>query len=226
MARKGKMGPTRAPYGSALGFVNHFNYRGTTAGDISGSSTPNVTIGELFYTNNTGSVTLTDFTLDDTANRSANYEGKLINVIFLDTATQIANGGTLYLQGSDNLAGSNHGLTLMYSRGNWYEISRWKDNQNGGIQSFTGAGTTSINVNDVDHIMFNGTAATVLQAFSGGQVGQYISISHRTNGVTLTVNTAGNILIAATNAVVIRNNDAWNFIKVSGSNWIMMRCQP
>ena len=220
------MGPTRYPYGIARGFVNQFNYRGTTAGDISGSATPNVTLGDLFYTNNATSTVITNFVLDDTANRLVNYEGKVINVVFLDANTQVDNAGALNLVGTNNLLGANNSLTLRYSRGSWYEEGRAVVNRNEGATVNIGGATTSINLDGrYGLVVLNATggATQVIQGISGGQIGQSTLLINRSGGANVGINSAGNVYIAATDAVTLLSNMVYTVVKVSSSRWVLQR---
>lgn len=218
------MGPTRFPYGQAHGFVNQFNYRGTTAGNISGSATPNVTEGDLFYANNTDTLTITNFILSDTANRLANYEGKAIKVFFLDTATQIDNAAPLVLQGTGNLrigtasAGVSW-LELMHSRGTWYETARSKPNRSE-VTSFVTNAQSSLNIDGVTLVRLNNTGATTnsIIAFSGGQVGQELTLALVGSNAVRVIE-GGNIFIGATNAVLINASGMYKFMKFDATTW-------
>ena len=220
------MGPTRFPYGVGYGFVNNFNYRGTTAGDISATATPNVTIGDLFYANNTDSLTITNLLLDDTANRAANYEGKVVRLFFLDTATRIANAAPLFLNGTDNLAVGGGGgvsyIELMQSRGTWYEIARSTPNRST-AQTYLVGPASSINVDGTLVALVQNTGSTTkfISAFSGGQVGQELTLMRLGSNVVV-VQTGGNILIAATNAYLLNASGAYQFVKENATNWRMI----
>jgi len=86
-------GPTRFPYGQGMGFVNQFaaygaslqtgigNFSGLGTAGLISSATPDVTIGDLFIANNTGSVVITYFNLQQYAYKSAEYSGKTIRVM-------------------------------------------------------------------------------------------------------------------------------------------------
>ena len=221
------MGPTRFPYGEARGFVNNFNYRSTTANLFTQSdATPDVTTGDLFYTNNTDNTTITHFDLQDYANRAANYEGKVITVLFLDNSTRLANAVNLYLAGTNNLlnrdATSIHGITLMHSRSGWYELQRHMTNRNEVLQ-YSISGTSSLNVDDVKVglVLNTGSVTTAISALSGGQVGQsVVLVNAGSNAVR--VETGGNILIVGTNAYVLNASGAYQFVRASAALWRMI----
>ena len=217
------MGPTRFPNGPAKGFVNHFNYRGTTAGNISSTATPNVTLGELFYTNNTGIVTITNFILDDTARLLVNYEGKVITVFCIDSATQFANAGAIFLTGTGNLNG-NASIQFMHSRGNWFELSRSVVTRNEQVTARVGSAASVTIDNGTKVINFQSTSAnSPLKAISGGYVGQTVTVlspaSLNSGGITITVMTGGNIVFPGTNQFAIQTNAGLQLMKVSATEW-------
>lgn len=221
------MGPTRFPNGVGYGFVNNFNYRGTTAGNVSGSATPNVTDGELFYANNTGSLTITNFILSDTANRMANYEGKVIRLFVLDTATQIDNSGSLFLVGTHNLrvgaaASGAAFIELMHSRGNWYEINRSMPNRSE-VSQVTMTVASSYNVDGISVMGLNNTGSVVrpVSAFSGGHVGQTVNVYQvGSNGIRFVENS--NFLLVGTSTFIANASALYQFTKVTGSQWRLL----
>ncbi len=245
--------PTRFPFGIALGFYNQFNnygkggantpnplttqYENTTAGLLAQANTaPDVSMGTLFFTNNTGNTTITNFIhrqmgragallasgqIDTT---SPPPEGKWIRVIFLDNSTQVANNSNILLTSSDNGIGSQSILDFMASNGVWNQIGPVsRPNSNGGIATFTGAGTTSFSASGISVEIFQGTGATTLQSISGGQIGQSFTILQNTAGVALTINTAGNILIAGTNSIVLSSAGANYTLTRFGTSWFLDR---
>lgn len=218
------MGPTRFPYGQGKGFVNNFNYRGGTANLFAASdATPDVTIGDLFYTNNASATILTYFDLQDYANRASNYEGKVITVFFLDAVTQIANAGQLFLASSNNLLGANNSITLMHSRSGWYELDRSYVNRTE-VQTYTIAAQSSINLDGtkVAIVTNTGAGSVFLSAFSGGQVGQSIILMPGTSGLSLFVQTGGNIAIQGTNAYLMASSGAYQFVKRATDRWTFL----
>lgn len=219
------MGPTRFPYGQAKGFVNNFNYRGTTAGLFAeADATPDVTTGDLFYANNTTATVITHLDLQDYGNRSVNYEGKVVTVIFLNTATQLANGGRMFLVGSDDLAGTNHSITLMHSRSAWYEISRSKVNQNGGFETSDAmAGSSAlVTTKDSENIFVNGTASPVIIAGISGNnyIGQKITLIANSQGISIQIKSDAALAVAGTNAIVYSSPRTIELIRVAGS-WLL-----
>ena len=219
------MGPTRFPYGQALGFQNQFSFTNGpvtsgTAGNISGTATPNVTLGNLFYVNNTGSLQITSFVLDDTANRITSYEGKTFRVFVLDTgSTSFANAGNLFLSGTDNLAGQNNTIEFMFSRGNFFELNRSYITRNGVSTVLMGA-NSSANVDGVSLLILNntGSVTTPLFALSGGQVGQEVNVIASGSNAN-TILSGGNIFQAITNATLVNASGMYKLIKVNATSW-------
>lgn len=217
------MGPSRTPYGKALGFVNNFNYRGTTAGLFAqGDTTPDVTIGDIFYTNNTQDTVITHFDLQDYSNRAVNYEGKVITVMFLDDSSRLANGGRVHLVGSDDLLGQRHSITLMHTNSTWVELSRSSPNQNGDFASFAAAGSSAFTVTrQTRFLLWNATQATILAGISGpSYIGQRLTILMNTQGFTLQVRSAAALALPGTNALVYSSQRAIEFVRTAGS-WLL-----
>ena len=223
--------PQRFPYGSALGFQNQFNWTvgptvSGTAGNISGTATPNVTLGNLFYLNNTGSVTITNLLLDDTANRLTQYEGKVVRIFTLDTgSTTFANAGALFLNGTNNLLGQNNSIELMFSRGSWFELDRSYVNRSEVSAMVTNA-QSSLNMDNVRVAVLNNTGATTnkIIGLSGGQVGQEVTFMNVGSNVIILIGQAGgatssNMVFLGTNALLIDGSGSYKFVKHTDLVW-------
>lgn len=211
-------------------------YEQVTAGLLAQASTaPDISFGSLFYTNNTTNTVINDFKQTWTGRASSLTaggqtdtsgpppEGKLITVIFLDNSTQLVNAGNLILNGTDNLLGINHSITLLGSNGKWYEIARSKNNTSE-VSSFTIGSAASINVNDLRVATVIGTAATsIVRSFSGGQVGQVVYLmSAGSSGVNHFVDTGGNITLITTNMYAINASGVYEFVKRNNTTWSMV----
>jgi len=205
----------RIRYGYALGRENNFytgvaGQKGYLAGTdgllAQGNTSPDVTLGNLFYTNNSGATTITSFQLNHpsvgkltTAGSAANlaglFEGKVINLVFLDSNTTLS-GSSLALQGD---GGFNTGgaISLLYHASSWYEFHRSNPYKN---NSFTQGGSSSINANFANTIIFTGESANVLTSVSGGYTYQTIFVVNNNSGTNVSISTAGNIRQSATAA--------------------------
>lgn len=199
------MGDTRIRYGLAYGRMNNFTsgiagqkgYLAGTDGLIAnGDTTPDVTNGYLFYTNNTGATTISYFDVSLPGNPAGNnaplFEGKTIKVLFLDTNTTIA-GSLIYLANSENTFNEKGVLDLLYHNSAWYEISRvnpYKD-----LATFTLGASQGLNANLTNSILITGESAIVVVSISGGYVGQSLYLVNGGSNQSITVSTAGNIRI-------------------------------
>ena len=86
-------------YNLALGRQNNFFARTDNVFSQS-DTTPDVTNGIVWFSNNTSNTTITGFDLSSTSqagNNAGNFEGKVIRVFFLDGSTRLANAAPLYL---------------------------------------------------------------------------------------------------------------------------------
>jgi len=232
-------GPTRFPYGQGIGFANQFAAYGaglqTGAGQFSGMGTagllsigtPDVTVGDLFIANNTGSVVVTYFNLQQYAYKSADYSGKWIRVLVLDNgSTTFANAGQLFLLGTDNLstAGSNQPALYEFVHFNsaWYQTSFGRTNR-AELTTFVTNAQSSINVNGVRVAYLNNTGGTTnsIIGLSGGQIGQEVSfVLVGSNAVRLIG--GGNIFQTNSNAVLINASGFYKAIKVDTANWRLL----
>lgn len=218
------MSQTRWPYGTALGFANHFRtVQGTTAGLFAeGDTTPDVTVGDLFYTNNTSATQIVHFDLQRYAEKSADYEGKVISVFFIDNSTEIANAVQVNMATSDNRTGAGTITQFMYSRSAWYQLGGSRNSQNA-ARNLTIGSSTVLNADDTSTFLLTGTADTsVIQHISGGYVGQVITLMADNSASILTaVHTGGNILLSETNAVLISvSGPAIQLVRRDATNWV------
>ena len=204
------MSEQRIRYGLALGRVNNF-YTGSTdqtkRGYLAGtdglfaqaSTGPDVSTGYLFYTNNSGATTISDFQVapfgrGTGGNQAPMSEGKVIKIMFLDSNTTVS-GSRIYLAGTDNTFNTNAVLDLIYHNSGWYEMSR--TNPYSEMVSFTLGASQGLNANYTRSILFSGESALVIQGVSGGVVGQRLVLINGGSAQTITVSTAGNIRIAS-----------------------------
>jgi hypothetical protein len=80
-------------------------------------TTPSVSGGNVFETNNTSPTTITDFINEDL--------GQTITIVFLDSMTTVQDNANLNLNGSvDFVSSPDDTLTLVAVGGEWYEVSR------------------------------------------------------------------------------------------------------
>ena len=225
------MGMTRFPYGTANGFRNQFydkRFTSGTAGNISGTTAPNVTFGDLFYTNNTGAVTISAFSQQITGGFEGGEEGRLIKIFMLDTMTTISNNSFIKLAGTGTfgaIPAGNQYLELMYSRSAWYEVGRKAVSSPTDVLQVRLGGTTNTslpNVNGVETVIITSTAAsTSFQGMTGGYIGQKILVVFPlSGGIAVTMDTGGNLFLGATNNYVASSSSmsVW-FVKTAANQW-------
>lgn len=226
----------------ALG--QYANFFTNTAGLIAqNDTTPDVSNGVLFYTNNTTNTVITDFEMTvpgpipgGSAHNSTaqQFEGKVIEVIFLDDSTGLAQSSRMILSSSDNLQGANNSVRLLYHNSAWIELSRSYNNSQIVRATSAGLGTTGIvnvrgNVNVVEFIAEAGTNAILRRAINGQQ-GQVLTLVGYPAGsdALIIVNTAAADTFVLTSSQStatqfrLASSAAISFIR-SGARWIEVR---
>jgi len=225
-------GPYRQPYGSALGFANQFSFTngpvgsGTAGLFVSGDTTPDVTLGDLFIANNTSATVISYFDLQNYDYKAADYSGKKITVLILDNgSTSFANAGQLYLQstGAATIGAQPALYTFLQLNSAWYELESSKINRTQ-VQNVTLGSGGSINVDGTSFLVVAGTAAaSYIVAFSGGQIGQTVIVNAvGTSGVNHYVSDNGNIAMAGTGDYCLNVSGTYQFTKISATRWSML----
>ena len=150
-------GDTRFKNGLALGPYN--NFFATSANVfVENDTTPDVTLSSLWFSNNTTNTAITNFDLTvvggGAASNAGAFEGKLLRVVLLDDSTSLINGARLVLQGSNNLAGLNNTIDLLYHNSAWVEFGR----------SYNQSNVISVDTNNIK------TASSIFPNTSTGNV--------------------------------------------------------
>ena len=237
------MGDTRFKNGLAYGPYANFASR-TDNLFSENDTTPDVTNGNLFFSNNTTNTVITNFDLqappgDNSPTYSQGYQGKAIRVVFLDDSTGLANSGRLRLASSDGLQGTNNSIELVYVNSAWVEFGRSYNstqiitveskNLTGSILSLgTGAVSVKGGVSVIRIIAAAASNAVIRQAINGAQ-GQIITLLAVNSEPTIIVNSASNIdgtfctTSTATGAqFILTQSGAISFIK-NGTRWHEIR---
>ena len=120
------MGDTRF---TSIGWGKYNNFAARTDGLFSeADTTPDVSNGVLFYSNNTTDTVITHFDLSvpggGAGSNAGAFEGKEIKVFLLDDSTRLVNGARLSLAGSNGLQGPNNFISLIYHNSSWLETGR------------------------------------------------------------------------------------------------------
>ena len=241
------MGDTRFKNGLAYG--PYANFFATTANVFGqGDTTPDVTMGNLFFSNNTTNTVITHFDLqappgDTSPTFNQVYEGKVIRVVFLDDSTRLANRARLVLASSDGLQGTNNSIELLYHNSSWIEFGRSYNQSNvftvGSADLSTQvAGTGAVIVRGrgpsvVVNVVAGVSSASNLRRAIGGEQGTLLHVvAEGASDVLITVNSdAADTFIAtsttsatqfrlASSAVVsfVRILDKWREIRPIWSN--------
>ena len=196
---------------NGLAFGPYANFFANTANVFSqADATPDVSMGNLFFSNNTSNTTITHFDLqappgDTSPTYHQVYEGKAIRVIFLDDSTRLVNGGRLVLTGSEGLQGANNSIELLYHNSSWIEFNRSYNNNN--VQEITSAslnlnyavGTGQVTIrgrgpSNVLYLASEVTGPIVLRQVVGGEPGSQLTlIASWVSDALVIVNSASNI---------------------------------
>ena len=186
-------------------------------------TTPDVTLGNYFLTNNTSTVAITWFDGTLAGGFPGPEEGKVITIRFQDSNTTIVNGGRMFLAQSGGAFRSGEILSLIHSGSAWYELYRAENAQGVITVSNVGAAVVAPNVDGVKTLILTATAAAVtLISFSGGEIGQKVDVVQNSSNV-ITVTTGGNIRLAGTSDVVLNASGAYQFVKRADNVWSLFR---
>lgn len=227
------MGDFRIPYGFARGPKANFSVR---TDNLLGQAdtTPDVTLGNLFWTNNSGATTITNFDLSGVngPNYASDFEGKEITVWMLDSNTTIqGNNSSIFLAGTNAaLIGANTIVKFLYHNSAWYESDRTthvdsvvtiQSNQLGVVGSFDASNRRVIRV------LSAAASNAALRLATGGEQGQELSLFAVGSTFTLTVNSAAaNTFVltssASSTSFLVNLSGLLKFTYL-GSHWIETR---
>ena len=219
------MSDFRIKYGSAYG---PYGSAGATSAQHllpPQDTTPDVSLGTFFVTNNTSAVTYTYFDvtgaggIDSTANN-----GKVISILFQDNNTTIANALQLFMAGTQAAFTSGQTVSLIFYNSAWYQYpftAHLAPIGREAVKTVTVAGTVAPNVAGVSVLVVNATAAATLVGLSGGVIGQEVTIAKAAAaaGTGLTLQGAANFWLAGTTAIVTNDSATYRFICDNGTRF-------
>lgn len=189
------MGDFRWTYSIARGPVGNFQSR-TDNLFTSGDTTPDVTLGNLFYTNNATSTSITHFDVQG-QNPVSEHQGKEIRVMFLDGNTTLVRSAQLQTaDGQDVTPAANAIFDFQYVNSAWYETRRNFNTPNVlAVDSTTfvsSVGDLTINpgIEQLNVTVQAGSVFT-LRRLVGGQIGQTVRIFAVNSTAILQTNSAG-----------------------------------
>ena len=212
------MSDFRIRYGLALGPYGTLSTTSANNTFASGDTTPDVSLGTFFLTNNTSATVYTFFDGIQQGGVVGAEEGKLIVIRTQDANTTLVNGGRLFLAESGGALRSGAVIGLVHSNSAWYEVFR-SGNQQGVITAQNIAGTMAPNVDGVQTLVLSGTAAGgIIVSFSGGVMGQIVSVVQN-SGQAVNFTTGGNIRLANTSDLIVNISGAYQFIKRADNVW-------
>ena len=185
-------------------------------------TTPDVSLGSFFLTQNTGATTITY--LDGVLSGGLNgvEEGKVVVIRFGDNLTTVANAGRMFLQGTGAAMTTGQTLSLIHFNSAWYEIARSELGRESVKTVTLAAGSAAINVAGVRTLIVtpSGGAVTVL-GLSGGVIGQYVTILKNAVSAGTGVNLLGqaNFHLASTALLVMDGSAAYSFVCDNGTRF-------
>lgn len=224
------MGDTRLT-NLALGKYNNFYV--TSANVFSESdTTPDVTNGVLFFSNNTTSTIITNFDLTGfgEGSKAGQFEGKVIEVVFLDNSTGLASNSRLITAGSSSLQGANNSIRMIYHNSSWIEFSRSvnvSDVLTVTSASLTGAGQIDARGRKVIITSATAGSANVVRTAINGEQGQRLVIYNGGSAMSIVVNSAANNTFVSTSStgaglMVAVGSVALTFTRI-GNVWVEER---
>ena len=188
------MSDFRFKYGVSYGTVGNFQSR-TDNLLASTDTTPDVTDGNLFYTNNASATSITHWDLSG-ANVVSEHQGKEIRVIYLDASTTLVAGAQLRLKDGQNVPMPALSVTdFIYLNSAWVETYR-------SYNTASQITVTSANVSAASLITINPAVTSVLlltgasssmtlNGMAGGYTGQTVTLHTIGSSVTFITNSAG-----------------------------------
>lgn len=196
----------------ALG--KYANFYSTSANVFAqNDTTPDVTNGVLFFSNNTTSTVITNFDLTGfgAGSQAQQFEGKVIEVVFLDDSTGLANNARLVTASSGNFQGANVSTRFVYHNSSWVlfgtnykapDTVRVDSNNIGSYVADTTSGTVNITGNTRSILAFAyATSPLVIRRVLNGQQGQPLSIvAAGPSDVLVIVNSAATGTFASTSS--------------------------
>jgi len=207
---------------TSIAYGKFNNFAANTAGLFAqGDTTPDVTSGVLFYSNNTTATAITDFELSAPGGGGGSnaglFEGKAIKVIFLDDSTRLISSARMLLAGSNDLQGTNNSVELLYHNSAWVEFSRSYNQSN--VITFSSAGwltatgnpvmnasTGNVNITGRGwHVVIKdfqaASSAIALRRAVGGEEGQLLTVMAIGSAALVIVNSdASDTFICTTSA--------------------------
>lgn len=224
------MSDFRVRYGHSIGPEGTYNI--TSGKTLFGESdtTPDVSDGVLFYSQNTTATLITHFDVAGAGGQPGTsfHQGKRIVVFYKDGSTGVLSGAQVNLINTSGAAyPAGTVAEYFYHNSAWYEMNRIAPTQvPAPFQNLAGnvvVGSFGVNVTTTNVLVLNASGGGAqLQSLSGGQVGQFVTIVNgSSNALTISADGIGNIR-AGTSATILPNSGAITLLNY-GPAWIVVR---
>ena len=218
------MSDFRIRYGLALG--PYGTAAASSAGHliVPGDTTPDVSLGSFFVTANTSATAITYFdVLGDAGIPSTAANGKVITILFQDNLTTIANAGQIFYAGSQAAFTSSQTVSFIYYNSAWFQYPNSGVIGREDVKTYTlAAGSAALNVAGVRTAIVtpSGGAITIL-GFSGGVIGQYVTVLKNAVSAGTGVNLLGqaNFQLASTALLVMDGSAGYQFVSDNGTRF-------
>ena len=216
------MGDFRVRYGFALGKQGAAAYASGALLFPYDDSTPDVTDGSFFLTNNTGATTISYFDVRGPGGLvSLDHQGKRITIIANDNLTTIGRGGQLHLSDTGAALTTGQTVTFVYYNSAWYEESATQLGRET-VKSITVAGAAlAPNVAGARFLIVTNTAASTIVGLSGGFIGQEVVVMKNplAVGTALIIQGAANLFLAGTTAFTMNESGVYRFYCDNGTRF-------
>lgn len=220
------MSDFRIQYGMALGPEGTYAANSAKTLITPGDTTPDVSTGVLFYTNNTSATAISDFDVYGSGgiNGDSQHEGKVITVFFRDALTTITPSSAVNTVGGGSAMPAGTVSEFLLHDGTWSEIQRVTPSASGVAQSVTLAGSAAPSVAGVEVLLVTATGALTFMGFSGGAVGQRIIVMKNVISAGTAANfiTNANVYLSGTANMVLNDSSAYQFVCDSVSRFRMV----
>ncbi len=216
------MGDFRFVFGTARGKEGNFQAR---TDNLFGSTdaTPDVSDGNLFWTNNASATSITHFDVVG-ADPVSRHEGKEIYVGVLDGNTTFVNGAQLRLSDSQDVPATPGSMWhFIYHNSAWFQASPASLNTAGVLTAqSSNLGTTGLltitPATTVVGLLSGVSSSMTLRGMPGGRTGQMVTFVNLGSSITFITNSAGATdsfvvsTVSGTSAIVT-GSDAVTFVR-------------
>jgi len=205
-----------------LAFGKYMNFYASSNGVfVSGDTSPDVTGGTLFYTNNTSATSIAHFDLQKNSQTPGCYEGKIINVVFLDSMTKIVKSTAVKVANDLVEYGIGDVAGFVYHGSAWYQMfGSTNKTTNNETKTLASGNTYNLIVNNETerYALATTNVGLTVRSISGGYVGQEIMLMNVSVGTGVVyVMTDGNIRMTTAQVIIPVTDGALKLVCVSSA---------